>query len=172
MSSKTNITMFNLNSSIVKGFGFTLGRTAANALVSSTQTQKVSKSNEIECFSHLGYQEGDVEISYEYDYYKKQIKWYAWVIFLFPIVNLFKSIPYFYNVFIKKNKVYFYDMKWVTFQVSDARMKSGIREIKKLQPELGRVDINPPLTRHKVEAVVALSISLFLNLPIIIGAFM
>lgn len=163
--------MSNLTSSIVKGFGFTLGRKVANVLTDSSNYQKIQKSSEIDCWSHKGYQENDVESTVEYDYLKKQIKWYSWIIYLIPIVNLFKSLPYFYNVFIKKNKIFYYDMKWETFQVSDGRVKGGIKEVKKLKPVLGKVEVYPPYTRNKIEAVVALLISLFLNLPIIIGPF-
>jgi hypothetical protein len=163
--------MSNLTSSIVKGFGLTLGRAAATSLISPAR-EAVQKSTEIECWSHRGYQENDVEILYDYDYYKKQIKWYAWIIFLIPILNLFKSVPYFYNVFIKKNKIYFYDMKWTTFKVSDGRVKGGIKEVQKLTPELGRVDVFPPYTRNKIEAVIALSISLLLSTPIFVGIYL
>lgn len=163
--------MSNLTSSIVKGFGFTLGRKAANSLLEGPSREKVSKSSEIDCWSHRGYQENDVEILYDYDYYKKQIKWYSWILFLIPVINLFKSIPYFYNVFIKKNKVYFYDMKWTFFKVSDGRVKGGIKEIQKLQPELSKSEVFPPYTRNKVESVVALTISLVLSFPIFIGIY-
>ena len=163
--------MSNLISSIVRGFGFTLGKTAANAVIDSTKSQKVYKSNEVDCWSHQGYQENDVEILYEYDYYTKQLKWYTWIVFLIPILNLFKSIPYFFNVYLKKNKVYYYDMKWETFKVSDGRVKGGVKEVQKLKPILGKVEVFPPYTRNKVESVIALSLSLLLSLPILIGIF-
>lgn len=161
--------MSNLISSIVRGFGFTLGRTAANSLINSTQVQKVHKFKEIDCWSHNGYQEDDVESIVEYDYLKKQIKWYSWIIYFIPIINLFKSIPYFYNVFIKKNKIYYYDMKWESFQVSDGRVKGGIKEVKKLQPVLGKVEVYPPYIRNRVESVISILLSLLINLPISLG---
>jgi hypothetical protein len=163
--------MSNLTSSIVKGFGFTLGRKAANSLIESTSKNQVYKSSEIDCWSHKGYEENDVEISYDYNYYQKQMKWYSWILFLVPIVNLYKSIPYFYNVFIKKNKVYYYDMKWVSFKISDGRVKGGIKEVQKLKPELGKVEIYPPSTRNKIESVIALAISIVLSTPIFIGIY-
>lgn len=163
--------MSNLTSSIVRGFGFTIGRKVANSLIEPSAKNQVYKSNEVDCWSHKGYEENDVEITYDYNYYKKQIKWYGWVMFLIPILNLFKSIPYFYNVFIKKNMVYYYDMKWVTFKISDGRVKGGIKEVQKLKPELGKVEVYPPYTRNKVEASIALMISLLLSLPIFIGIF-
>jgi hypothetical protein len=164
--------MSNLTSSIVKGFGFTLGRKAANSLIDSSSKNQVYKYSEIDCWSHKGYEENDVEILYDYDYLRKQIKWYAWIMFLIPIVNLFKSIPYFYNVFIKKNKIYYYDMKWESFKISDGRVKGGIKEVKKLKPELSKVEVYPPYTRNKVESVIALSISLLLSSPIFIGIYL
>ena len=164
--------MSNLTSSIVRGFGFTLGRKAATSLINSSSKNQVYKSSEIDCWSHKGYEENDVEISYDYDYLRKQIKWYAWIIFLIPIVNLFKSIPYFYNVFIKKNKIYYYDMKWESFKISDGRVKGGIKEVQKLKPELSKVDVYFPYTRNKVESVIALSISLLLSTPIFIGIYL
>jgi hypothetical protein len=163
--------MSNLTSSIVRGFGFTLGRKAANSLIESSSNNQVYKSTELDCWSHRGYEENDVEILYDYDYYKKQIKWYSWIIFLIPILNLFKSIPYFYNVFIKTNRVRYYDMKWVTFKVSDGRVKGGVKEIQKLNPELSKVEVFPPYTRNKVEAIIALFISLLLSSPFLVGLF-
>jgi hypothetical protein len=161
--------MSNLTSSIVRGFGFTIGRSAANTLLSAPKNKEVQKSTEIECWSHKGYEENDVEIIYQYDYHGKKLKWYSWLIFLIPLLNLFKSIPYFYNVFIKKNKMYFYDMKWTTYKVSDGRVKGGIKEVKKLQPELSRVEIYPPYLRNKIESIVSLSISLIVSSPILGG---
>jgi hypothetical protein len=160
-----------LGSSIVRGFGFTLGRKAANVAIDYT-SQSPQKSSQIDCWSHNGYQEGDVEIFYDYDYLRKQIKWYQWVLFVIPIVGLLKSLSYFYNVFLKKNMVKYYDMKWETFTVSDGRTKSGIREIKKLKPQLGKVEVAPPYLRNKIESIVALLITLLFNLPILIGLVM
>lgn len=163
--------MSNLTSSIVKGFGFTLGRKAANSLIEPSSNKQVYKSTEIDCWSHKGYEENDVEILYDYNYYKKQIMWYSWIMFLIPILNLFKSIPYFYNVFIKKNKIYYYDMKWTTFKVSDGRVKGGIKEIQKLKPELSKVEVFPPYTRNKVESIVSLVLSILISSPMLFGLY-
>ena len=164
--------MSNLTSSIVRGFGFTLGRKAANSLIDSSSKNQVYKSNEIDCWSHQGYEENDVEISYDYNYYAKQLKWYSWIMFIIPIYNLFKSVPYFYNVFLKENKIYYYDMKWTTFKVSDGRVKGGIKEIQKLKPELSKVEVYPPDKRNKVESIIALTISFVLSLPIFVGIYL
>lgn len=157
--------------SIVRGFGLTLGRAAATSLI-TPKREVIQKSTEIECWSHRGYVENDVEILYDYNYYSKQIKWYTWVVFIIPILNLFKSIPYFYNVFIKKNNVYYYDMKWVSFKVSDGRVKGGVKEIQKLQPELGKVEVFKPYLRNKVEALISISISLFFSSPFFYGIYL
>lgn len=154
--------MSNLTSSIVKGFGFTLGRAAATSIITPSK-EVINKSTEIDCWSHKGYEENDVEISYDFNYFNKFIKWYTWVAILFvPYLTIFYTVKYFYNVFIKTNKIYYYDMKWKSFKVSDGRTKSGIRELQKLQPELSKVEIYPPYTRNKIEAIISLAYSSFI----------
>jgi hypothetical protein len=154
--------MSNLTSSIVRGFGFTLGRAAATSVLTSSKQLVNDDPKDIVCLSHKGYEEGDVKSITEYDYLKKTIKWYEWLFILFiPLLNCILSFKYFYNVFIKKNHVYFYDMVWKTYTVSDGRTKSGVKEIKKLIPELSKVSEYPPYKRNKVESLIALVISLF-----------
>jgi MFS-type transporter involved in bile tolerance (Atg22 family) len=153
--------MSNLTSSIVRGFGFTLGRAAATSVLTPSK-QVVNDPKEIECWSHRGYEEGDVETITEYEYTRKYIKWYEWLFILsMPIFNCILTFRYFYYVFMKKNHVYFYDMVWNTYTVSDGRTKTGTREIKKLIPVLGKVTEYPPYKRNKVESLIALGISVF-----------
>jgi hypothetical protein len=162
--------MSNLTSSIVRGFGFTLGRAAATSVLTPSKQIVNQNPKEIECWSHKGYEEGDVESIEEYDYIKKTIKWYEWLfILLFPVFNCIKTFKYFYYVFIKKNHVSFYDMEWNTYTISDNRTKTGTREIKKLIPVLSKVSEYPPYKRNKVESLIALGISVFYLLLIVLA---
>lgn len=145
--------MNNLFSSIIRGFGNTLGRKAANSITSTN--------NESDCYSHRGYEEGDVYAKMDYNYDKERVKWYTWLFFIWiPFLNLFIAIPYFYNIFIKKNYIHWYEMKWNTLKVSDNRFKSGIKEIKKLKPELTDKQIIKSYTRNKIESIIIIIISL------------
>jgi hypothetical protein len=163
--------MANLISSIVSGFGFTLGRTAATSLLTSSKQTSNNNSKDTECWSHKGYEEGDVEFICEYEYLNKFIKWYMYPVIIFlPYLSIFYTLKYFFNVFIIKNKITYYEMKWNTYKVSDARTKSGFREIKKLEPEVCKVEVYPPYTRNKIEAIIALTYSLFI-IGIIVSGF-
>jgi hypothetical protein len=161
--------MANLASSIVNGFGFTLGRAAATSVLTPSKQTSSNNSKDIECWSHRGYEEGDVEFICEYEYLNKFIKWYMYPVILFlPYFSIFYILKYFFNVFIIKNKITYYEMKWNTYKVSDARTKSGFREIKKLEPEICKVEVYPPYTRNKIESLIALTYLLVcITIPVI-----
>ena len=160
--------MTQLVNSMVRGFGFTLGRKAADVVTSSKKTQPVNSTptnvKDLECWSHKGYEEDDVKFVEEVVWTRYGVKWYGWLITFIPIIGLFPALTRFYKTFIKKSKIYFYDFKWETFTISDGRTTTGVREIKKLLPQLSRVSINPPQTRNKVESIFILLISLFMTI--------
>ena len=164
--------MSNLTSSIVRGFGFSLGRAAANSLLQPSQSKEIvlDTVSDIECMSHKGYEENDVEILNDIRWKKQFIRWWAWpFVAIIPIINIIMALIYCYKVFIKTYNLHFYDLKWNTYKVSDGRTKSGFREVKKLEMEYNKSEIDLPYTRNKIEAIVSLLISLILTIPMIYG---
>jgi hypothetical protein len=164
--------MSNLTSSIVRGFGFSLGRAAANSLLQPSHSKEIvlDTVSDIKCMSHKGYEENDVEILYDIRWRKQFIRWWAWIFFtIVPITNIIMSLIYCYKVFIRTYNIHFYELKWNTYKVSDGRTKSGFREVKKLGMEYCKSEIDSPCTRNKIEAIVSLLISLIVTIPMIYG---
>ena len=154
-----------LLNSMVKGFGFTLGRRAADSFINESSVKRnPTNVKDLECWSHKGYSEGDVELVEEVTWSNYNVKWYGWLISIIPIIGLIPAFIRFHKTFIKKSKIYFYDLKWETFKVSDGRTTTGVREIKKLLPQLSKTTVNPPQTRNKVESLIVLLISLFITI--------
>jgi hypothetical protein len=158
--------------SIVRGFGFTVGRRAADSMIdnlnqkNSPRTSSTSVKDKT-CMSHLGYEENDVEIMYDIKWNKEYVKWYEWPLYLFiPVIPVFYALSRAYKTFVKKYQLHFYDMKWNTYTISDNRAKSGTREIKKLEPVFDKSAPNTPYTRNKIEAILALILVIPINLLI------
>ena len=88
--------------SIVRGFGFTVGRRAADSMIdnlnrkNSPRTSSTSVKDKT-CMSHLGYEENDVEIMYDIKWNKEYVKWYEWPLYLFiPIIPRIAILPPFF----------------------------------------------------------------------------
>ena len=159
--------MSTLTSSIVRGFGFTVGKTAANALLQPKPVPVNKTATGTGCYSHLGYQEGDVEITYDKNWKKSYVGFFGWLFYLlFPFLNVWVAFIKLISTFSPNTYMHFYEMKWNQYQVSDARFKSGIREVKILQPEFVKSVVDTPRTRNKVEAVIAFMISWILTGPL------
>jgi hypothetical protein len=163
-----------LFNSIVRGFGHKVGSSIATSVINGVQSNNVvSSSSELECYSKLGYQEGDVEIMYDKGSHwnRQYVKWYMWPASIFN--GLFFITPLFYisdlyNVFVKKHKMYFYDLKWNTYKVSDRRSKTGIREIKNLDMVLSKTIDNKPYLRTKIETILQFLLVSWFPLTILI----
>jgi len=161
--------MSNLFSSITRGFGFAIGSSAAKSLLNrksskNLQPQSFSVKDKT-CMSHWGYEENDVEISYDIRWNKEYVKWYSWPFFLLiPFFPFFYSLKRLFKVYFKNYKLHFYDLKWNTYTVSNAKYKNGIQEIKKLEPVFSKSENNPPYLRNKVEAWISLVLCLPINL--------
>lgn len=160
--------MSDLGSSIVRGFGHTVGRTAANALLQPSSIPVMPRGSKIDCYSREGWEEGQIQLRSDMGWIGFQVAWHHWLAYLlFPFFNVAYALVRFYKTFIPKYYTHFYEMQWQDKKVSDARYKSGIREFKVLQPVYSNSVISEPRTRNKVEAIVALVISLATTLPIV-----
>jgi len=158
--------MSNLTSSIVRGFGFTVGRTAATALL-TPKPVPVKSSTGTGCYSQFGYAEDDVEITYDRNWRKYTIAWYGWIGFLiFPFLNVWFATVRLLTTFVSNTQMHFYNMKWHDHKAPDARYKSGFKEFKILKPVYVKSVEDKPTTRNKVEAVLAFLVSWITTGPI------
>lgn len=146
-------------SAITRGFGFRIGSNFANSLMEPKQkvTNNVATIDELECWSHKGYAEGEVEIIKDINWRSKRQKWYMWPVHIFN--GCFFITPLFYikdtyNIFFKNYYLHFYDFKWNTYKVSDRRAKTGIREVKNLDMIHSKSVIDTPPLRNKIETII------------------
>jgi len=160
---------------ITRGFGFRIGSNLANSLMEPKQkaTNKIVTIDELECWSHKGYEAGDVEFTYDKGSHwnRQYIKWYMWPVSLFNGLLFITPLFYIsdlYNVFIKKHQIHFYTFKWNTYKVSDRRSKSGIREIKNLDMVYDKSVVNPPYLRTKIETIIQFLLVSWFPLAILI----
>ena len=149
--------------SIVRGAGMSIGRNLVGDFgrrkESKNEATNVYSSNELECWSHKGYEEGDVEFTYDKNsnWGRQYLKWYMWPVSVFNSLLFITPLFYIsnvYHVFIKKHQMHFYDFKWNTYKVSDRRAKSGIREIKILDMVYSNSVTNAPYLRTKIETAL------------------
>jgi hypothetical protein len=147
--------------SIVRGAGMSIGRNLVGDFGRRKETPKKSvyNSNELECWSHKGYEENDVEFTYDAgsNWNRQYIKWYMWILSIFNGLLFITPLFYIsnvYNVFFKKHQIHFYTFKWNTYKVSDRRSKSGVREIKNLDMVYDKSVSNPPYLRTKIETML------------------
>jgi len=150
--------------SVVKGAGMSIGRNLVGDFGKSKKPTSYQKSSELECYSNYGYQEGDVEITYSRDYKKDFLAWYLYpvaiVISAIPFIGLLFNLKFFYQIFLKNNKMFFWDFKWNTITVSDRRTKSGIKDIKILQKDISRIERHYPYLRNKIEMGTCMLVSI------------
>ena len=148
--------MSTLTNSIVRGFGFTIGRRAATSLLDTPPKIKNLPDNNM-CWSHEGYVEGDPHCVFEH---RKKTDIYRGVNLLFLIIT--SSIPYLGTLimlsyirytFFKKFQINWYILKWKTFQFSDRRYSSGIREEKRLLPEWERSEYDMTVNYTKMKVI-------------------
>lgn len=165
--------MGQLTSSIVRGFGFTLGRMGAQAAVQSIvkePTKNPYKSaNAYYCYTEQGYEEGDYDI--KFDYNRRSYQGVGnWILISLGMV-VWVAIPY-VNIFLwlitllsfsKTQYLHFYKMEYKTFRISDRRYKDGYREITSLRPvyERSDVDTSYPKGRWITGIIIFLMISIY-----------
>lgn len=152
--------------SIVRGAGFTIGRNLVGDFGKSKSVKTThSKSSDLRCYSHEGYSEGDVEITYTRDFTKDYIPWYlypvAFIISAIPYLGLLMYLRFIYLIFVKKHKMFFWEYKWVTHTISDKRTKSGIREVQILEKDITRIEKHKPTLRNKIEMLLVLLVSIY-----------
>ena len=157
--------MSSLTSSIVRGFGFTIGKSAANSLLSGSSSNKggIKKSNDLHCWSHEGFEEGDVDITYSRDFKKDEVSWFlfpfALVISAIPFLGLLMNGIFMYRVFIKKHYMYFWEFKWNEHTISDRRTKEGTRDIKVLEKDVVRIERHYPSLKNKIQIISCFIVS-------------
>lgn len=157
--------------SIVRGAGYTIGR---NLVGDFGKSKRVSynKSADLTCYSHQGYKEGDIDITYTRDFTKDYISWYlypiAFGVSAIPYIGLLFNLRFLYLIFLKKHKMFFWEYKWVEHTVSDKRTKTGVKEIRILEKDIVRIEKHSPLLRNKIEMGLCLLISTLTSIFLIV----
>ena len=139
---------------MVRGFGWTIGKAAANGALKSLNKQ--NKNQEIN-WSSEGYTENDDYVTF--DHSKKTDSYYGFTLVCFII---FSFIPYLGMLFIlmgipqtffKKFYTHWFVMKWKTYQYSDRRFTDGIREERKLEPEHVESDLDLSVNYQRMRII-------------------
>lgn len=118
-----------LVNSMVRGFGFTLGKAAANKTMSSftpkEDNQKINWENE-------GWVEGDVDVVFDHkkkgDPYQGVGLLFSIVFCLIPYVGILTCLSYIPYTFFKKFRVHWFEFQTRKFTYDDKRFKNGTRE--------------------------------------------
>jgi hypothetical protein len=157
---------------ITRGFGFRIGSNLANSLMTPKErvSNKVSTIDELECWSHKGFEEGDVDIV-KTNWTTYQLAWYSYPLAIISgalVIPFLWYIKDLYFVFVKKHQMHFYDFKWNTYKVSDRRSKSGTRDVKNLEPVYCKTVSDSVPLRNKLERSIRFSLAAMTGLPVLI----
>jgi len=170
--------MSQLTNSIVRGFGFTLGRMGAQAAV-QTLTKKPKKNyysgvDPYYCYTNLGFEENDIDIKFDYNQrsYRGFFNWVliilgAMVWILIPYLNIFIWVLSLRS-FSKNHYMHFYKMVYKTFKITDRRYKEGYREVVSLKPEYteSRIDSTYPKNMWITFNLIGLIISILWTIKV------
>lgn len=161
--------MGTLSNSIIRGFGSTIGRHAANSILTP---KYIASPRQIDCYSHEGYQEGDVEIAFDIKWRHNKIKFIGWLGYIiFPVLNLPFAINRAYMVFVKKYNMHFYNLEWQERTISDARYKTGLRQLKELKPIYDKSAHDEPPADIKRSTIIVLVYSIITTIAVLYNIF-
>lgn len=118
-----------LTNSIVRGFGWTIGKAAANKTMDSFKAkednQKINWENE-------GWVEGDVEVEFDHkrksDPYQGGGLFFTIVLCLIPYIGILTCLTYIPYTFFRNFKMNWFEFQTKKFVYDDRRFKNGMRE--------------------------------------------
>jgi hypothetical protein len=118
-----------LTNSIVRGFGFTIGKRAANSAIDSF---KPKEDNQKINWENVGWVEGDTDVEFDHkrkgDPYQGLGLFITTIFCLIPYIGIITCLSYIPYTFFKKFKTHYFDFEKRKFVYQDGRYKNGIRE--------------------------------------------
>lgn len=146
--------MSTLTNSMVRGFGFTLGKAAANKTLNSFSSKQDDQKI---VWENQGWEDGDVDVLFEHtkknDPYRGVTLFFTIILCLIPYVGVITCLFLIKHTFFKKFKVFYFQFNNNTFTYSDKRFKNGKREEERLVREVTKVDEDPTVNYIKMRLI-------------------